>query len=97
MLSPIYLVGGAIRDLMLANIPKDLDFVVVGEEHLEWVMLVLKKFNIEYSLNRFGGFKINYNGVMVDLWITNDLFSSMQYNVDGLYFNLKHQEVSQLL
>ena len=60
MLCPIYLMGGAIRDLLMAKKPKDLDFVIVGEEHKEWVLKVFKKFNIDYTFNRLGGFSINY-------------------------------------
>ncbi len=60
MLCPIYLMGGAIRDLLMAKKPKDLDFVIVGEEYKEWVLKVFKKFNIDYTFNRLGGFSINY-------------------------------------
>lgn len=63
----IYLVGGLIRDLIYAKKPKDMDFVVLGIEHLEWVLQVLKAYNIIYSLNRLGGYKINYNDTVVDL------------------------------
>jgi len=88
-LAPIYLVGGSIRDLIYAKKPKDLDFVVLGLEHLDWVLDVLKAYNISYTLNRFGGYKFNYNDTVVDLWLAEDLFSSLQYNVDGLYFDLR--------
>ncbi len=93
MLASVFLVGGAIRDLRFAKRPKDLDFVVHGELNLDWVQDVLKKFNIDYAFNRFGGFKINYNGINVDLWLTNDLFSAMQYNVDGLYYDVKNKRL----
>lgn len=87
-LAPIYLVGGSIRDLMYAKKPKDMDFVVLGMEQVDWVLKVLKAYNIEFKLNRFGGYKFNYEDTEVDLWLSEDLFSSMQYNVDGLYFDL---------
>ena len=85
----IYLVGGLIRDLIYAKKPKDMDFVVLGIEHLEWFLQVLKAYNIIYSLNRLGGYKFNYNDTVVDLWLAEDLLSSEQYNVDGLYFDLR--------
>lgn len=88
-LAPIYLVGGAIRDLINAREPKDLDFVVLGNDNIEWVLEVLNKFSIKYEFNRFGGFKFVYEGKSIDLWTTKDLFSAMQYNVDGLFFDLK--------
>ena len=56
---------------------------------IEWVLQVLEVYNISYTLNRFGGYKINYNDTVVDLWLAEDLFSSQQYNVDGLYFDLR--------
>lgn len=96
LLAPIYLVGGSIRDLMNAKVPKDLDFVVVGNEHKDWVLDVLRKFGIDYTFNRFGGFKIDYKGTKVDLWTTDDLFSSMQYNVDGLYYDLTQDRLISL-
>jgi len=40
VLAPIYLLGGAIRDLIYAQKPKDMDFVVLGKEHLKWVLEV---------------------------------------------------------
>ena len=87
-LSEIYLLGGGIRDLILAEKPKDLDFVVLGKEQENWIFDVLKKFNIKYNYNSFGGYKFEYNGTIIDLWTTNDLFSAIQYNVDGLFYNL---------
>lgn len=95
-LSPIYLIGGSIRDLINARTPKDLDFIVVGNEHKEWVLQVLKRFGIDYSFNRFGGFKFSYNGVKIDLWTADDLFSSMQYNVDGVYYDLAQNRLLSL-
>lgn len=95
-LAPVYLVGGAIRDLMYAEKPKDLDFVVLGQENIEWVRMVMEKFGICYEFNRFGGFKFSYNGVAVDLWLAEDLFSAMQYNVDGLFFDLRNHSLLSL-
>lgn len=95
-LAPIYLVGGSIRDLMFAKKPKDMDFVVLGKEQLDWVLKVFNVFNIEYNLNRFGGYKFTYEDTEIDLWLADDLFSSMQYNVDGLYFDLRTNSLLSL-
>jgi len=95
-LAPIYLVGGAIRDLMYAKKPKDMDFIVLGKEHLEWVLKVLKAYNIEIHFNKFGGYKFIYGDSEIDLWLAEDLFSSMQYNVDGLYFDLRGNSLLSL-
>ncbi len=95
-LAPIYLVGGAIRDLMYAKKPKDMDFVVLGKEQLDWILKVFKTYNIEFTLNRFGGYKFIYGDTEIDLWLAEDLFSSMQYNVDGLYFDLRTNSLLSL-
>lgn len=95
-LAPIYLLGGGIRDLICAKKPKDLDFVVLGKENMDFVLDILDKYGITFSLNRFGGFKINYKGTMVDLWLSDDLFSSMQYNIDGLYYDLNNDSLMSL-
>ena len=95
-LAPICLVGGAIRDLIYAKIPKDMDFVVLGKENLEWVLKVFEKFNIKYTYNKFGGFKFLYNGTEIDIWLAEDLFSSIQYNVDGLFFDLRTNSILSL-
>ncbi len=86
----IYLLGWAIRNLIEAEIPKDLDFVIVGRENIDFIYLLFEKLNNKYTYNRFGGFKFEYNGTSIDLWLTDDLFSSIEYNVDGLFFNLNN-------
>lgn len=95
-LAPIYLVGGSIRDLIWAKKPKDMDFVILGKEQLDWTLKVLKAYNIEFSLNKFGGYKFIYKDTEIDLWLTEDLFSSMQYNIDGLYFDLRTNSLLSL-
>lgn len=95
-LCPIYLLGGAIRDLIYAKKPKDLDFVVLGKENIDFVVQVFEKFNIKYCFNRFGGFRFYYYDTKIDLWLSDDLFSSIQYNVDGLFFDLKNNSLLSL-
>lgn len=88
--APVYLLGGAIRDLIMSKEPKDLDFIVLGMEYLKNILEVLNKHKITFTYNHFEGYRINYNGVHVDLWASNDLFSAVQYNVDGLFFYLNN-------
>ena len=96
VLCPIYLLGGAIRDLIYAKKPKDLDFVVIGKENLEFLFQLFDKFNIRHSYNKLGGFKFYYNNIEIDLWVSDDLFSAIQYNVDGLFFDLKNNSLISL-
>lgn len=73
-----------------------MDFIVLGEEQLDWVLKVFKAYNIDFKLNRFEGYKFTYEDTEVDLWLAEDLFSSMQYNVDGLYFDLRTNSLLSL-
>ena len=95
-LAPVYLVGGSIRDLIYAKKPKDMDFVVLGKEHLNWVLMVLNGYKIKYGFNKFGGYKFIYEDTEIDLWLAEDLFSSMQYNVDGWFFDLRTNSLLSL-
>lgn len=92
-IAPVYLLGGSIRDLIFAKPPKDLDFVVMGKQNKDFVLKVFDRLNIEYRFNKFGGFKFNYNDVEVDLWLTDDLFSSIEYNVDGLFYDVNNKSL----
>lgn len=83
---PIYLLGGGIRDLILSKTPKDLDFI----------LSILKNLHIEYTLNSFEGFKFCYQETVIDLWLTDDLYSGVQYNVDGLFFDLRANSLISL-
>ena len=94
-LSKIYLLGGGIRDLLVAKIPKDLDFVVLGSDE-EWINVVFRIYKIYPNKNRLGGFKFEYNGTKIDLWLSEDLFSAIQYNIDGLLYDVKNNSLISL-
>ena len=70
--------------------------MVLNKENLDWVLKVLEKFNINYTLNRFGGFKFNYKGTDIDLWLAEDLYSAIEYNVDGLFYDIKTDRLLSL-
>ncbi len=93
--SNIYLLGGGIRDLLVAKIPKDLDFVVLGNDK-KWIDEVFRIYKIRPHRNRFGGFKFEYSGTKVDLWLSEDLFSAIQYNIDGLLYDVKNNSLISL-
>ena len=94
-LSKIYLLGGGIRDLLVGKIPKDLDFVVLGSDE-EWINEVFRIYKIHPDRNRLGGFKFEYNGTKIDLWLSEDLFSAIQYNIDGLLYDVKNNSLISL-
>ena len=39
------------------------------------------------------GYKINYNGMMIDLWKTTDLYTSVEYNIDGLFYDVANSQL----
>lgn len=83
------------RDLLVAKIPKDLDFVVLGNDE-KWINEVFKIYKIHPDRNKFGGFKFEYNGTNIDLWLSEDLFSAIQYNIDGLLYDVKNNSLISL-
>lgn len=93
---PVFLLGGAIRDLMYAKEPKDLDFMILDSRFEDLIPKALERLNIEYKFNRFGGYKFVSNGIEVDLWANDDMFSAIEYNVDGLFFDLGKNELVSL-
>lgn len=95
ILAPVYLVGGGVRDLVNAKKPKDLDFVVLGNNK-DFILDVFKSYNIVPSYNKFQGYKFDYHDTTIDLWLAEDLFSAIQYNVDGLLFDLKSNIIISL-
>lgn len=90
-LCPTYLIGGSLRDLNLGKNPKDMDIVCLDNDNI--IESFLEKFNLTYKINSLGGYKINYNGIEIDLWKTKDLFSAMEYNVDGLFYDISNNQL----
>ena len=57
---------------------------------------VFKIYKIHPDRNRLGGFKFKYNGTKIDLWLSEDLFSAIQYNIDGLLYDIKNNSLISL-
>ena len=83
---PTFLMGGATRDLMLGLEPKDLDFVCLDTYGM--IDNFVLKYNLNWRRNKFGGYKIYYHDIKIDLWSTKDLFASIEYNIDGLFYDV---------
>jgi hypothetical protein len=82
-----YLLGGAVKDILLDNTPKDIDITVYSILHNNTKKFV-DTFSLDYNMNNFNGFKINYNNTSIDMWDTNDLLKVVQYNLDGLLYDI---------
>lgn len=91
-IAPIFLIGGALRDIELLTPPKDLDFVVLSDTD-EIIKTFIEKNNLKYKINKLGGYKIYNNTVVVDLWNTNDLLKSIEYNIEGLFYDIKNDYI----
>lgn len=87
-IAPIFLIGGALRDIELLTPPKDLDFVILSDTD-EIIKTFIEKNNLKYKINKLGGYKIYNNNVVVDIWNTNDLLKSIEYNIEGLFYDVK--------
>lgn len=99
MIYQTYLIGGTIRDLMLEKEPRDMDFVFhsMNDNEAElYLKRFINMFNLEYSLNHFNGYKIVYNDMEIDLWHTKDLFNSIEYNADGLLYDIENHQLISL-
>lgn len=88
--SNIYLLGGSIKDLLLGNVPRDIDIIVLCDNDEE-IKSLIEKYKIKYIKNHFNGYKLEYNGVQIDIWNTNDLYKCIQYNFDGLFYDIKNK------
>jgi len=98
------LIGGAIRDFCLDTTPKDLDFVInISDRDL---FNYISKY--DYKINKFGGYKICLNDLIVDIWSidnhwafkNNILPKSIEnleyttfYNIDSLVFNVNRNKL----
>ncbi len=64
-LGNFYIVGGAIRSIYKDREPRDIDIIV--KDSVENVLSALSN-NVSISKNYFGGYKINFTGIIVDIW-----------------------------
>jgi hypothetical protein len=82
----IYLFGGFPKDIYLKGnnaIPRDIDLIVNGND-IGPLSELFSKYQIEKS--RFGGLKIKYYGLDVDIWTLNDTwaFKSHVAKLEGI-------------
>jgi len=88
---PTFLIGGAVKDILNDRKPKDLDIVVLNDS--DCIELFTEYHKLEFIKNSFGGYKINYNGLLVDMWNTNDLYNVLEYTYDGLFYDINNDYI----
>lgn len=85
----LFLVGGAIPDLLSSGKPRDLDFVLLTNK--DNIMEFIDNYHLNYERNFFKGYKIIYNNITIDIWPTNDLYKAIEYNLDAIFYHIKNQ------
>jgi hypothetical protein len=88
---PTFIIGGAVKDILNDKKPKDLDIVVLHD--LDCIELFTKYHKLEFIKNSFGGYKINYNNLTIDMWNTNDLYNVLEYTYDGLFYDINNDYI----
>lgn len=92
----IYMSGGAVKDVINQTRPKDLDFVILSyDNNHDYVCDFIKTLPHTYTIskNKFNGTKINNGKTQIDIWQTNDLYKSVEYNLDGLFYDIRQNKL----
>lgn len=92
----IYMLGGAVKDIINNIKPKDLDFVILNyNNNYNYVDDFIKILPNTYKINKnkFGGTKINTQKIEIDIWQTNDLYKAIEYNLDGLFYDINQNKI----
>ena len=80
-LDSVFIVGGFLRSVANREKPRDLDIIfnTSGDALIKYI----QKWNLEYSKNKFGGFKVDFRSIIVDIWTsdTNWAFESKVVDV----------------
>lgn len=60
-----YIIGGAIRSIFTHSTPRDIDIIVKSD--MQKIFARLNE-GVEINRNYYGGYKIDFDGIIVDLW-----------------------------
>ena len=64
----VFIVGGFLRSVANSENPRDID-VIMNMSNQE-VSSFIRRAKVDYTPNRFNGYKINFKSIYVDLWTT---------------------------
>jgi hypothetical protein len=82
----LVLFGGAVRDILDGNIPRDYDFVVnCPSSSIERLLS-----GFDYGKNSFGGYKVDLPSVEIDVWSLEDTWAFRNKYFDAEIKNLKN-------
>lgn len=83
----IILIGGAIRDIILKNSePRDIDIIIDTNDELRFLEKSFKK----VDRNRFGGYKIHLNEIVVDVWSIQNHWAFREKILEKSFINIKY-------
>ena len=83
----VLLYGGAIRDTMMNNKVEDLDFIILSQGK-DQIKDFISKYNLDYKMNSFGGYKFNYKNTEIDICTTDDLLEVARYDITLLFYDI---------
>jgi len=94
----LYLFGGGVRDILNNNLEhvRDLDFVIKSKNNEEINLENYIPNNITFKKNRFNGYKIYFDNLIIDIWDikntwafkSNLLDDSVENLLDSVYLNI---------
>ena len=84
----VLLYGGAVKDTIIDEEVKDLDFVILSQNK-DKIKDFISKYKLKYRKNDFGGYKIKYKGFEIDMCTTDDLLDVATYDIDLLFYDIE--------
>lgn len=83
----LLLYGGSIKNIIVDNKVQDLDFLILNGDAKD-IESFIQKSKMEYCYNAFGGYKILYADLKIDMAIYNDLYLSGHLSTDFLFYDI---------
>lgn len=90
--NPTYMIGGAIKDIMLGLEYKDLDFIQLTDDKSE-ILNFINNYRFNTKKNSFGDDKIILDNITVDFFIVNDLYKILEFDYDGLIYDITNSRI----
>ncbi len=83
-----FLLGGAIRDAIGNSHPRDLDIMIADGSEIV-LKKIIGKYDIQYSVNSFQGYKLWFLKTTVDVWFMRNhyVFKDNVYSCDKRYIS----------
>lgn len=87
----LILYGGALKGFIMDKPIKDYDFFVLTQEESN-ILDFIKKYKLDYKINSNHGYTIEYNGLLIGLNSTDDLFNVGAYNTDLIFYDVHRKQ-----